>query len=79
MEIKKSIENLTKYVEIDKKYRKTDDDKSDFDKFCDEHINDIEILLKYVEELDKKFQYAVPDEIVSKEYIHKSKLKGLLK
>lgn len=58
MEIKKAIEDLEEYVRIDKELRQNTADKSDFDKFCDEHIEAIETVLKEIEKLDGELYSA---------------------
>lgn len=46
--LEQAIKNLKEYIEIDRRYRGTRDN-SDFDKFCENHCNDIEIILKEIE------------------------------
>lgn len=55
MELKDAKEWLERYVADDKEYRKNTQDKSDFDKFCDTHIEAIETVLHELEILKRDF------------------------
>lgn len=51
MEIKKAIEILEEYVELDRSCRETIDYSSEFDKFCEEKCLAIEIILNEINTL----------------------------
>lgn len=48
--LERSIENLIRYIELDRKIRNNKID-SDFEKFCENHCKDIENLIKKVSEM----------------------------
>ena len=54
MDLKDAKEWRERYVADDKEYRKGTQDKSDFDKFCDTHIEAIETVLHKLAELEKE-------------------------
>ena len=51
MELKKAIEIIKNHIKIDKTYRKSEN--SDYDKFCDEQVEAMQILLNELERLQK--------------------------
>lgn len=58
MEIEKAIRNLEEYIAIDKEMRKDTKEMSDFDLFCQQHINDIQIVLDKLEEVSSELYSA---------------------
>ena len=58
MELEKAIKNLEEYIKIDKEMRKDTKEMSDFDLFCEQHINDIQIVLDKLEEMSSELYYA---------------------
>ena len=46
---KKAIENLREYIADDIFYNKSEEIVSDFDKFCYDHCNDIDIVLALID------------------------------
>ena len=54
MELSQAIDELKEYVKVDKEHRKINSYDSDFDKFCDNHIESIEIALKELDRLQKE-------------------------
>lgn len=78
--IQKHITNLREYCKYDKQIMNYNENElSDFEKFCKNHIEDIEAIIDAYEKLDQKFRYAVPDDMVSKLYISKDKIKEMIK
>lgn len=51
MKLEKAIEIIKKHIDIDKSYRKSED--SDYDKFCDEQVEAMQILLNEINKLQK--------------------------
>lgn len=58
MELEKAIRNLEEYIAIDKEMRKDTKEMSDFDLFCQQHINDIQIVLDKLEEVSSELYSA---------------------
>lgn len=58
MELEKAIKNLEEYIKIDKEMRKDTKEMSDFDLFCEQHINDIQIVLDKLEEMSSELYSA---------------------
>lgn len=58
MEVEKAIRNLEEYIAIDKEMRKDTKEMSDFDLFCQKHINDIQIVLDKLEEVSSELYSA---------------------
>lgn len=58
MELEKAIKNLKEYIKIDKEMRKDTKEMSDFDLFCEQHINDIQIVLDKLEEKSSELYSA---------------------
>lgn len=58
MELEKAIKNLEEYIKIDKEMRKGTKEMSDFDLFCEQHINDIQIVLNKLEEVSSELYSA---------------------
>lgn len=54
---KQSINNLKKYIEKDFAYREPLKNMSDFDRYCYNHCKDIDIVLNYIENLEKTNEY----------------------
>lgn len=75
MTISKHIENLKKYCKDDIEYRSqtAGEEKSDFDIFCDNHIADIEAVIKEIEDKNKTIDLMaeyIGKEDVSEEFCH---------
>ena len=57
MEVSQAIKELKEYVKVDKEHRAVNSYNSDFDKFCDNHIESIEIVLKRLEHLKEENEH----------------------
>lgn len=55
MELSQAIDELKEYVKVDKEHRKINSYDSDFDKFCDNHIESIEKVLREYEVLELQY------------------------
>ena len=63
-EIEKAINNLKEYCREDKEFRENmaeDNYKSDFDIFCDKHINDIETVVGTLENIKESSQALIKE------------------
>lgn len=78
--IQKHIANLREYCKYDKQIMNYNENElSDFEKFCKNHIEDIEAVIDAYEKLDQKFRYAVPDDMIKELYISKDKIREKIK
>lgn len=55
MELSQAIKELKEYVKVDKEHRAVNSYNSDFDKFCDNHIESIETVLREYEVLELQY------------------------
>ena len=75
MTISKHIENLEQYCKDDIEYRSqtAEEEKSDFDIFCDNHIADIQAVIKELKKANKIIDLMtdyLAKEDVSEEFCH---------
>ena len=87
--IEDQVKEIAKKYNIKlKEYKQNNVVRKDFEKSINAHQGLLDLyqkekkknkkLKKENEELDQKFKYAVPDEIVAENYIHKDKIKEIL-